>query len=151
MPRAQRLLPSIGLFLAKRRFQAPIVSTFRSRPQGQHMLGIPYRSFSSTRIWRKDDYAEQAKALNQKGLDQQEAGFDNQIDGAIGEAKELQARTPWHREGSDKPPVKRMRSAGAMTKGPRHFLLFECQVKTIARANTEEPWQANSSLHPRDC
>jgi hypothetical protein len=29
----------------------------------------------------------------------------------------LQARTPWHREGSDKPPVKRMRSAGAMTKG----------------------------------
>ena len=60
---------------------------------------------------------EQAKALNQKGQDKQEASLDNQIDGAIGEAKELQARTPWHREGSDKPPVKRMRSAGAMTKG----------------------------------
>jgi len=60
---------------------------------------------------------ERAKALNQKGLDQQEDGFRNQIDDAIGEAKELQARTPWHREGSDMPPVKRMRRAGAMTKG----------------------------------
>lgn len=67
-------------------------------------------------LWR-DEYAEKAKALNQKGLDKHEAGFNNQIDNAIGEAKELQARTPWHREGSDKPPVKRMRSAGAMTKG----------------------------------
>jgi hypothetical protein len=68
-------------------------------------------------ICRKDTYAEQAKALNKKGQDEHEAGFDNQIDNAIGEAKELQARTPWHREGSEKPPVKRMRSAGAMTKG----------------------------------
>ena len=39
------------------------------------------------------------------------------IDHAVDEAKELQARTPWHRDGSDKPPVKRPRSAGAMTKG----------------------------------
>tara|TARA_R110002060_G_scaffold18542_8_gene25471 strand:+ start:1731 stop:1964 length:234 start_codon:yes stop_codon:yes gene_type:complete len=50
-------------------------------------------------------------------LDEQEDGFHRQIDDAIGEAKELQARTPWHREGSDQPPVKRNRSAGAMTKG----------------------------------
>ena len=39
------------------------------------------------------------------------------IDHALDEAKELQARTPWHRDGSDKPPVKQLRSAGAMTKG----------------------------------
>ncbi|KAI9673188.1 MAG: hypothetical protein M1817_003051 [Caeruleum heppii] len=36
---------------------------------------------------------------------------------AIGEEKEKQARTPWHREGTDVPPVARQRSAGAMTKG----------------------------------
>lgn len=31
--------------------------------------------------------------------------------------KGKQFRTPWHREGSDKPPVARQRSASAMTKG----------------------------------
>ncbi|KAG9247897.1 hypothetical protein BJ878DRAFT_553099 [Calycina marina] len=39
------------------------------------------------------------------------------IDHAMEEAKRNQARTPWHREGSNKPPVKQLRSAGAMTKG----------------------------------
>ncbi|RMY49683.1 hypothetical protein D0865_07346 [Hortaea werneckii] len=32
-------------------------------------------------------------------------------------SKEKQARSPWMRDGSDKPPVATMRSAGAMTKG----------------------------------
>ncbi|KAI9752993.1 MAG: CAAX farnesyltransferase (FTase) subunit beta [Chaenotheca gracillima] len=43
--------------------------------------------------------------------------LQRQLDDAIGDQKEKQARTPWHREGSDLPPVKRPRSAGAMTKG----------------------------------
>lgn len=42
---------------------------------------------------------------------------ENQIDNAIGKEKEIAARTPWHREGADMPPVKRQRQAGAMTKG----------------------------------
>lgn len=42
---------------------------------------------------------------------------DDQLDSAIGNAKELQSRTPWHRQGADDPPVRRLRSAGAMTKG----------------------------------
>lgn len=82
------------------------------------------RSFSTTaHLQREDSAAEKAKKLNQKGLDEQEKelkqddGFDSQIDNAIGEQRELQRRTPWHREGSDKPPVRRRRSAGAMTKG----------------------------------
>lgn len=66
---------------------------------------------------QKEDYGAKAKELNQKGQEEQEKGFDNQLDDAIGEQRELQARTPWHREGSDRPPVKRNRSAGAMTKG----------------------------------
>lgn len=32
-------------------------------------------------------------------------------------SKEMQTRSPWMREGSDVPPVHRLRSAGAMTKG----------------------------------
>lgn len=36
---------------------------------------------------------------------------------AIGAEKEKQNKAPWHREGSDVPPVARQRSAGAMIKG----------------------------------
>ncbi|KAI9652721.1 MAG: hypothetical protein M1831_006614 [Alyxoria varia] len=39
------------------------------------------------------------------------------FDKRVAEDKETQIRTPWHREGSEKPPVARPRSAGAMTKG----------------------------------
>ena len=117
--RAHRLLPPIGSFLFKSQYQSSVISTLRSKPPSQYLLqsALLQRTFSSTSIWRRDQYADQAKALNQKGQDNHEAGFDRQIDESIGEAKELQARTPWHREGSDQPPVKRMRNASAMTKG----------------------------------
>ena len=35
----------------------------------------------------------------------------------VGHEKDKQIKAPWHREGSDMPPVARQRSAGAMTKG----------------------------------
>ena len=38
-------------------------------------------------------------------------------DSVIAQDKQKQIRTPWQREGADKPPVSRPRSAGAMTKG----------------------------------
>ncbi len=109
--------------------QPPILITFRTRPDIPHTeyqtQRSPIRAFtSSSRKLQEASATERAKALNQKGLDQQEDGFRNQIDDAIGEAKELQARTPWHREGSDMPPVKRMRRAGAMTKG---WFLCSCR------------------------
>ena len=108
------------------RFQPEILSTFRSRPKQSYssppsVVSILSRSqirdISSTTVLRKEDYAARARELHQKSADEHEEEFNSQIDNAIGQAKELQARTPWHREGSDKPPVKRMRSAGAMTKG----------------------------------
>jgi hypothetical protein len=101
--------------------QRQILSTFRSRPyvsKVQHQFSPASRTFSSAaRALRGISGAERAKELNQKGLDKQEYGFKGQIDKAIGQKKELETRTPWHREGSDKPPVKRARSASAMTKG----------------------------------
>ncbi|KAG8530913.1 uncharacterized protein KY384_004270 [Bacidia gigantensis] len=44
---------------------------------------------------------------------QTSGGFED----AVGQEKEKQTRTPWHREGSQLPPVRRPRSAGAMVKG----------------------------------
>lgn len=41
----------------------------------------------------------------------------NHFDRIERESKDKQARSPWMREGSEKPPVARFRSAGAMTKG----------------------------------
>lgn len=41
------------------------------------------------------------------------------LDNAIADQKDKQTKAPWHREGSDMPPVARQRSAGAMTKGSR--------------------------------
>ena len=47
---------------------------------------------------------------------------ESTIEKAIGVEKENQNRAPWHREGSDLPPVARQRSAGAMVKGSRVLL-----------------------------
>ena len=75
---------------------------------------------SSTPKSESPESPPQPNKQNQKEKDREkedDEGFNHQIDNAIGEARELQTRTPWHREGSDEPPVKRARSAGAMTKG----------------------------------
>jgi hypothetical protein len=120
MRRATRLVPNELPKLVTRLYRLPSIATFRSGPRifnGTQPTKLCIRGFSLTPYSLKEGFANQAKELNQKGLDKQEDGFNSQIDNAIGDAKELQARTPWHREGSDKPPVKRMRSASAMTKG----------------------------------
>ena len=58
-------------------------------------------------------YSQPASELNHDvGKDEVE-----HYDRLVAESKEKQIRTPWHRDGSDEPPVKRQRSAGAMTKG----------------------------------
>lgn len=58
-------------------------------------------------------YEQKAKALNQEGIDQQLHDYDANI----AETNEKQKKAPWHREGSEDPPVRRQRSASAMTKG----------------------------------
>lgn len=152
---ATRLLPKKAASLATSNSQNPISSAYRvtqatQRPSLNYSPTCLIRGLSCTRIVReKKDYATRAKELNQKGLDDQEKGFNNQLDNAIGEAKELQARTPWHREGSDKPPVKRARSAGAMTKG---LSLLSCQyqnqVLNIYNRQTPHNPLAPPKAHP---
>lgn len=122
MRRATQLLPRCRVASQPICQAITFTGAFRSRaaPQLSIKRDAPscLRTFASTSIWREEkSYSEKARELNQKGRDKEEDWFDNQLDNAIGEQKEIQARTPWHREGSDKPPVRRNRSAGAMTKG----------------------------------
>lgn len=58
-------------------------------------------------------FEQQAKDLNQKGVDKQLHDYDAKI----AEDEEKSRKAPWHREGSDKAPVHTQREAGAMTKG----------------------------------
>ena len=52
--------------------------------------------------------------IHTSGQSRQEAAFESNVDK---QQEDKQARTPWHREGSDTPPVARQHSAGAMTQG----------------------------------
>ncbi|KAF2471843.1 uncharacterized protein BDR25DRAFT_324943 [Lindgomyces ingoldianus] len=57
--------------------------------------------------------ARPAAELNQNITQEEREDYEKRLE----EDKGKQIRTPWHREGSDTPPVARQRSAGAMTKG----------------------------------
>jgi len=57
--------------------------------------------------------ARPASDLNENITQEEKDHFAKKLQ----EDKGKQIRTPWHRQGSDTPPVKRQRSAGAMTKG----------------------------------
>lgn len=84
----------------------------------------PTRLFTTTPILALDPsqapdtssgnaYTEPAQNLSQDITPEEKAHYDRQI----AQDKSKQIFTPWHREGSDVPPVSRERSAGAMTKG----------------------------------
>ena len=66
-------------------------------------------------IWQKRNISSTQKAidLNQKGVDEALADFDDNIV----ESQEKQNKAPWHREGVDRPPVDKQRSSSAMTMG----------------------------------
>ena len=83
---------------------------FGRPPPSLHKL--PRWSYISQPV-RHVTSAEKARDLNQQGIDDQVSAFDE----ALKQEKDNQHRTPWHREGAQEPPVRRQRSASAMTKG----------------------------------
>jgi calcium uniporter protein, mitochondrial len=96
----------------------PDLSTAAAAPKEVHALSLS----SLSKLWplqnhsqqsRSITYAQKAKDLNQQGIDDQLSDYDT----AIADEKEKRIKAPWHREGADTPPVRRQRSAGAMTKG----------------------------------
>ena len=63
---------------------------------------------------------ESRLAEGDKNVSEQSSAIrKSSLDDAVAEETEKQTKAPWHREGSDIPPVARQRSAGAMVKGIR--------------------------------
>lgn len=113
-----KLRPVLKLF-PLRCIERQVISTFRTRPFAfpaqspqypptSPVVSLSLRNLSTTRIL----CAERSAAVQAE-----EVKHDGSLDRKIGEAKELQKRTPWHREGADQPPVRRLRSASAITNG----------------------------------
>ena len=75
---------------------------------------------------------------------------ESTIEKAIGAEKGKQNKAPWHREGSDIPPVARQRSAGAMIKGsrvrPRAYTLTDLRLRKAVN-NPISSSQAHPTSH----
>lgn len=91
--------------------------------QNWRPTNAPLRSFLITRnltVGQKktnsyaNSNARPAEDLNHNVTQEEKDDYEQRLQEDI---KEKQIRTPWHREGSEVPPVARQRSAGAMTKG----------------------------------
>ena len=96
--------------------------TIRNLASGQ------FRSFASSsrlRLQEKNQYdysspnARPAAELDHNVTKEEQNDYDRRLQESL---KDKQIRHPWNREGSDKPPVARQRSAGAMTKGQSYYL-----------------------------
>ncbi|KAF1836171.1 hypothetical protein BDW02DRAFT_567373 [Decorospora gaudefroyi] len=104
---------------------APCVPRFSHRPSIllQHGTPLQLRAYAQKPKHLQSDAekygdfsnsnARPAAELNENITQEEKDDFARRLR----EDKGKQIRSPWHREGSDKPPVARQRSAGAMTKG----------------------------------
>lgn len=93
--------------------------------KNSHRLNIGLnRAFTaSITISAENKHIEATSSTDSRGSEAQQSKLDD----AIAQEKEKQTRAPWHREGSNVPPVRRHRSAGAMTKG-KIFSISELQM-----------------------
>lgn len=107
--------------------QAWVCCGCRVRPRDAHATSPNQRSFATTtsRQLREKEDPHSTKNLEDSSYSQAAGNLSQNVGQAEKdhferieeESKSRQMRSPWMREGSDKPPVSTNRSAGAMTKG----------------------------------
>lgn len=89
----------------------------QSYPSSNHnRLGVPTNPRT---IWLRQ-YAtpsSTSETNSTRELNNEPDGGSSDLDEAVSYVKQNQRKTPWQREGSQIPPVKRERDASAMTKG----------------------------------
>ncbi|KAH7135963.1 hypothetical protein B0J11DRAFT_519616 [Dendryphion nanum] len=112
-------LRSLPAFNATHIRARPILQPFHGTGRGP---AVQFRTFAFTsNLWldgpKFENYensnARPAVELDHNITQEEKEDYEKRL----AEDKGKQIRTPWHREGSDVPPVARQRSAGAMTKG----------------------------------
>ena len=109
------LLPGNAILTPQLRAHLSLTKTHYRLPQLTRSL-----SGSQARSFRLFTYNQRDKAPPTVTTDLEQRKSDDHkssLDDSIAQEKEKQTRAPWHRDGSDLPPVARRRSAGAMTKG----------------------------------
>ncbi|KAF2103798.1 hypothetical protein NA57DRAFT_70007 [Rhizodiscina lignyota] len=89
-------------------------------------------------------YAAPAEKLNHDVSEEEKLDYDRRI---AEEGKERQIRTPWHRAGSEAPPVARERSAGAMTRG-KLLTTPSRMLKLILPLTTRDHNQDRKNVEP---
>ena len=128
---------------APRTLQVPLLSRIPGRSSIQYgniTQPLQLRSFAITaRLNVKlpsndpgsydNSNARPASELNHNITQEEKDDFARKLQ----EDKGKQIRTPWHREGSDKPPVARQRRAGAMTKGTPSVDFVQIRILTLCR------------------
>ena len=106
-------LPTLRSALAPKRASSarrPLSHISNHTPISQH------RVFHFSTLRRSEQtQSKDVRDVNQQALDKEQSDIED----SIAQEKDKQQKTPWHREGSNVPPVARPRSAGAMTKGNR--------------------------------
>lgn len=129
---------------APRALHTPLLSrlpAISTRPSAVCAQKLQIRSFTGTthlniklRGKEEGNYensnARPASELNNNITQEEKDDFARKLQ----EDKGKQIRTPWHREGSDIPPVARQRSAGAMTKGKVLAAVFMSQTDVNRQA-----------------
>ncbi|KAJ8108164.1 hypothetical protein OPT61_g8364 [Boeremia exigua] len=113
--------------IAPRALHSPLLSRIAAKPFPRYETtaqSLQLRSFTTSSPLNvklpsreagnyENSNARPASQLNHNITQEEKDDFARKLE----EDKGKQIRTPWHREGSDVPPVARQRSAGAMTKG----------------------------------
>ena len=128
-PGWRTLLPNRAVLTPKPCARPHTASTHHIRPQLACSFDrLQSRTFGlSTHRYRDEEHTTVARSRNHKNLEDQESDLEE----SIAQEKEKQTRAPWHREGSDLPPVARQRSAGAMTKGMGFYGVHCCLYLTF--------------------
>ena len=115
LPRVPTVRPTCTPLLFRTCSRGPIRRDATARPLQARYFAITshLRREDPSRNQYNNSNARPAAELNENITQEEKDHFAKKLD----EDKGKQIRTPWHREGSDQPPVARQRSAGAMTKG----------------------------------
>lgn len=111
----------IGMRIAPRATRAGPRALFRHASLYPRHPSLRY--FSASQRWKSDTTSDATQSkpagdLHQVVTEEEKSHYDKRV----AEDTSKQIRTPWMREGSDRPPVATQRSAGAMTKGESRIL-----------------------------